>query len=129
MSAVLTIPAKYLEDVRAALQREIALDGDAFQRADPADQAVNVRIISRDLDLFQQILGADSDTVVSSEKDGTSSPVTHTLEAVVRVLAARLDEEKEYGPINMGAVLDIAEELRWAATEAIRIEPRLDKAA
>jgi hypothetical protein len=38
------------------------------------------------------------------------------LEAAVRVLKARLSRECGYGPINMGAVLDLAAALRPAAT-------------
>jgi len=54
-----------------------------------------------------------------------SSPVVHILEDVVRLNSERLHDLAQYGPLPMGDVLDVAERLRWAAEEAIRIEPEL----
>jgi hypothetical protein len=42
----------------------------------------------------------------------------------VHILAERLDHLKGFGPINMGEMLDLAAELRWAADEASRIDQR-----
>jgi hypothetical protein len=42
---------------------------------------------------------------------------------MVRALSARLERLSVYGPLPMGDVLDVAERLRWATEEAIRICP------
>ncbi len=73
--------------------------------------------------LLDQILHASGDTTVKGE----GSDISFILEKMVRLLSVRLDDAKQYGPINMGAVLDLASRLRWAAEEAIRIDPRLDE--
>jgi hypothetical protein len=41
------------------------------------------------------------------------------------VLSKRLKRVSDFSPVPMGDVLDIAERLRWAAEEAIRVSPGL----
>ena len=131
--ADVTIPAAYLEDMRSALVVEINHASHAVQTdqddvltgslAAPEDRAAAVRLLREDIHLLDQVLAAAGDTTAAGERDA----VTHALETMVRVLSGRLDDACRYEPIGMGAVLDLAERLRWAATEAIRIEPGLDE--
>jgi len=134
----ITIPGDFLEDVRTALIAEIDNDSDAI-RADheevlsadrpewaatcQVDRAAAVRILREDMHLLDQVLQADGDPMVMGER----SAVTHALEAVVRVLSGRLVDACVYAPIGMGAVVELSAAMRWAAEEAIRIEPALDE--
>jgi hypothetical protein len=43
------------------------------------------------------------------------------------VQSERLKTTSRYGPMPMGEILDIAERLRWAAQEAIRVSPYLNE--
>ena len=132
-SAEVTIPAGYLEDVRTALVREINSESAAIQTDQesvlegngvaPVDRAAAVRLLHEDMRLIDQVLDATSDTKMTGERDA----VSHALEEMVRVLSGQLEDACGYAPVNLGAVLDIADRLRWAATEAIRIEPSLDE--
>lgn len=122
-SAEVVIPAGYLEDARKALSIEIALDAESVAQDDPVERHSTVEILQRDVRLHQQIAAAEGDIKVSAERDGISSPIEHMLDQVVRVVAKRLDDAKEYAPVPMDTILDIADELRWAANEAIRIAP------
>jgi DNA-binding PucR family transcriptional regulator len=122
-SVEIVIPATYLEDARKALSIEIALDAESIAQDDPLERHSTVEILQRDVRLQQQILTAEGDVKVSAERDRVSSPIEHMLDEIVRVVAKRLDDAKEYGPTPMGTILDIADELRWAANEAIRIAP------
>jgi hypothetical protein len=124
-SASVTIPAGYLEDARRALIAEIHDDGDAMRR-DPSELEGSARILRRDVRLLDQLLGATEDTTVVSERDKTSDPIAEMLEGIARALSKRLERVSQYGPVPMGDVLDIAERLRWAAQEAIRVCPDLD---
>jgi hypothetical protein len=76
--------------------------------------------------LLDQLLAATEDTTVESEQDRISAPVGEMLGGIVRVLSRRLRGASMYEPVPMGDVLDIAERLRWAAEEAIRVEPDIN---
>ena len=121
--ATITIPAAYLKDARVAAIREVSEDAGAFANGDTIDLRSNVKILDRSVRLHDELLAATGDVTVTAESDNTSSPITHLLEEMIRVLAERLDDAKGYAPVPMRDVLDIAEELRWAATEAIRLHP------
>jgi hypothetical protein len=132
--ATLKIPAGYLEDFRSAVVREIVGDSDTLQTnhqsvldgrvgGDPEDRTSAATALRRDMGLLDQVLHATDETTVKAD----SEDITFVLEEMVRLLAARLDDLKEYGPINLGAVLEIAEQLRWAAENGIAIDPRLDQ--
>jgi hypothetical protein len=132
--ATLTIPASYLEDVRTAAIREVVSDSDMLRinhqnvldgkfGGETEDRTSAAAALHRDMGLLDQVLHATGDTTVEAEGED----ITFVLEETVRLLTARLDEEKGYSPVNMGAVLDLTEELRWAASEAIRLDPRLDE--
>jgi DNA-binding PucR family transcriptional regulator len=123
----ITIPAAYLEDARKALAREIASDAESFGHDDVLEQASNAEILQRSLRLHQQVVNASTAVTVTAERDHISSPIEHMLDEIVRIVAGRLDEAKVYGPVPMGTIRDIADELRWVATEAIRVEPSLDQ--
>lgn len=126
----ITIPADFLEDMRSALVVEIHLDSDAVhvnhQEAledgggSPGreDRASAVRILRADMNLLDQVLEASDDTLVTGEADA----MVHALEAVIRVLTPRLGDECQYGPLDLGAVLELTRRLRWAAEEAARID-------
>jgi hypothetical protein len=127
MAATIEIPARYLTDARQALAVELTLSAECLRDGDEQDRASNVDIIERDTRLLSQLSASDDDMTVSAERDNVSSPIEHMLDQIIRVVAARLDEQKQYGPVPMGAILDIAEELRWAASEATRIWPGADE--
>ena len=134
-SAGITIPAGYLEDVRSAIVAGIDSDSgmlrathaDVLERSGAGpeeDRAAGVRHLREDMGLLDQVLDASVDTRVTGDRGALG----HVLEATVRVLAGQLTDRCEYAPIEMGAVLELARRLRWAAEEAIRIvEPGLDE--
>jgi hypothetical protein len=126
-SASVLIPAGYLEDARRAVLAEIHNDSSALKDDDAIDRESSASILRRDMRLLDQILGATEDTTVESEQDGTSTPVVEMLEEIIKVLSKRLQRTSDYGPLPMGDVLDIAERLRWAAEEAIRVEPGINQ--
>lgn len=110
----LTIPAPYLEDVRAALIREIKDDSDALQnnqerlgdstfvesvgREDRSNTAGNLR---DDLRALDQLLDADDDTEITAEAETLFS----MFESMSQLLAERLTTETNYAPVEMLAVL------------------------
>jgi hypothetical protein len=130
-STEITIPAGYLEDARSALVAEVHSDGDAL-RVDQGrlvsgssvardDRAGAMRLLRNDVHLLDQLLEARGDTKVAAERD----TITEALQAIVRVLTDRLVEQTGFVPLDMGAVLDLVGRLRWAAEEAVRIDPDL----
>jgi hypothetical protein len=98
--ATLKIPARYLEDFRSVLAAEL----------------------ENDTGLFDQVLLATGETTIENDHE----EVSYVLAEMVCVLARRLDGIDRL-PTDMGAVLDIAGELRWVAEQAIQIDPRLDQ--
>lgn len=125
-SATITIPADYLEDARSAALAEITNDSDALRTANPEDRGMSTVILQRSLRLLDPLLNATGDVQIAAEQDTTSSPLVHMLEAQIRLLIERLRSTAQYGPMPMGDVLDLAAQLRWAAQEAIRIDPTLE---
>ncbi len=117
------IPAAYVDDARKALSIEIVFDAERVAEDDPVEWHSAVEILQRDVRLQQQIASAEGDIKVSAVRDGISSPIQHMLDEIVLVVATRLDDTKKYGPLPMGTILDIADELRWAANVVIRIAP------
>lgn len=136
--ATLTVPAAYLEDARNAAAREVNSTGDMLRenhadylrRGDtPDDRDSAACILARDTQLLNEILSAEGEIVLTSAQDRQGCPLVEMLEQMVRVLAERLSEAAGYAPVAMGDVLQVTERLRWAATEAIRIEPSIAGAA
>jgi hypothetical protein len=136
-STEITIPADYLEDVRSALVREVVdggkfiasnhnsvleADSELWAATTREDRAASVRSLHGDMRLLDQVIDARIETKVT----GDEHALWHTLEGMVHVLSGRLTHECGFGPITMGAVLELAERLRWAADEAIRISPGPD---
>jgi 5-methylcytosine-specific restriction endonuclease McrBC regulatory subunit McrC len=123
----LTIPFDYLEDCRSALVAEIRDKGEQLFREEPDERDSTARMLERDMALLQQVLAAAEDTTVEAEQgDLLSSPIPDMLEVMIRLLSKRLERVCVYGPMPMGDVLDIAEQLRWAASEATRLCPGLE---
>jgi hypothetical protein len=125
-SATITIPADYLEDARSGALAMIADDTKALRSAWAEDQGSFALILRRSIRLLDPLLKATGDTKLTAERDSTSSPLPDLLEAMIRLLLGRLRDVAQYGPMPMGDVADVAAELRWAAEEAIRIEPALE---
>jgi len=134
-SAAITIPADYLEDARSALAVEVHEDSDRL-RAEQADVASGKRpnedlarsdlasamsTLRKDVRLLDELLDVSGDANVTAGSD----TLAEMLEATVRVLSGRLAEEMRYGPLNMGAMRELADRLRWAADETNRIWPAL----
>jgi hypothetical protein len=121
-SASILIPADYLEDVRSALVAELANDCDSLRDADnPEDRDADVRLLSQDLHLLQQLLDAITDTEVTAERNA----LFHVLEAMCRLVTDRLVEQMGFGPVDMLTVVALVSRLKWAASESIRIQPAL----
>jgi hypothetical protein len=109
--AAVTIPSAYLEDVRYALDCAIDTEID-LERGTPGN-------LSKDLQLLlDQLLDATDDTKVTAEPDTISDALQETM----LVLSRRITEECESAPFSTGAAVELAERLRWAAEEAIRID-------
>ncbi len=124
----LTIPAAYLEDVRTALVAEINSDSEAIRTDQKAvlegssvgseDRGAAVRILREDMQLLDQALSASGETTVVT---GERAALVHALDAMVRVLSARLVYQCEYAPVEMAAVAELADRLRWSAEQAAAI--------
>lgn len=131
--ATLTVPARYLDDMRAAMVGEVVEDSghllDAQGRLtkdpdySPEDRDASIDILRRSLCVLDALAEAGGEVTVDSEQDRRSCPLAQGLHTLVRQLSGRLADAAQYEPVPMGEVLDIAERLRWAAQEAIRIEP------
>jgi hypothetical protein len=132
--AALTIPAEYLEDMRTALVWEIEDDGDRLRAnqalvvsarrnddLDREDRDDAVNLLRKDMQLLEQLLDATEDAEATADAD----TIADVLQTMVRILAKQLRKEMIYGPLHMGRVLDLGGRLRWAAEEAIRIDPTL----
>jgi hypothetical protein len=121
----LAIPAAYLEDARAAAVAEVFEDSDSLKGLRYVDliEPRSTEILRRSLGLLDNLLALRGETTVEGTADGTSSPLAHMLETMIRQLAGRLERLGNYGPLPLGDMLDVIEELRWAAEEAIRITP------
>ena len=120
----LTIPADYLEDARTALVKEIANDSEMLKAdRDDDERASSALILRRDIQLLDELLDATDDVKLTAEQDHISNPLVHLLEGMVRQLVKRSRDAARFGPMPMGEILDLTEGMRWAAQEAIRIEP------
>jgi len=123
-SAEITIPADYLEDVRTALAAELVNGSNALRTDQEAvvsessevhreDRDAAARLLGNDVRLLDRLLNVGVETTVSAERQTLHG----ALEAMVRLLSARLVEEAGYAPIDLDAVLGLAERLRWAGEE------------
>jgi len=131
----ITIPADYLEDVRSAIVAEINSDCYALRENHASllagslggreDRASALGWLRNDSRLLDHLLDATGDTKVTADL----STVTHVLGETVRVLSSRLGQQCEYSPVPVGSVLELCAALRWAAEEAVRIEPQMDERA
>ena len=135
-SATLVIPAAYLHDVRAAVIGQCVQDSDDLRCDHEAalnankevvqlaanDRAHVLRRINENVSVLNQVFDAEGDTTVTA----TGEKLAGTLGEMNRLLSDRLtagcipDEE----PAELLRRLD---EMRWAAEEAIRLDPRLGK--
>jgi hypothetical protein len=133
-TAALTIPAAYLEDARSALIREIQTDSVWISEQQPGvlkrdddtardNRASAVHELRNSLRLLDQLLDGNTDTEASADPKTLSG----TLQAMAGVLTKQLRGQTQLAPINMGAVRELADRLRWSAEQAIRIEPTLDQ--
>jgi hypothetical protein len=122
----LNVPFQYLEDFRNAAITEVASDSDALRSAAAGDRPSSELTLRRSAQLLKPLFETTGAAELQAEHDETSSPLVHTLEELVRMLSERLRLAAQYGPLPMGDVLDIAAEMRWAAEQAVRIEPALE---
>jgi len=90
------------------------------------DRGSSALILRRSIRLLDPLLKATGDTKLTAEHDNTSSPLVHMLEAMIRSLLIQLKRRCAVWPMPMADVADLAGELRWAAEEAIRIDPALE---
>ncbi len=127
--AEITIPAAYLEDARSALTMDINALRD-YETANvpsgptgPEDRARALRLLANEITLLKHLHAVCGDTEVTAESD----TITKALQATVRVLADQLGAIAEGTPIDMGTVLEVAACLRWAAENAIQLDPDLDE--
>jgi hypothetical protein len=127
-SVTITVPVDYLEDVRSALVAELENDTEALRACQTdlvaekgcrEDRDSSAQHLSHDFGVLDQVLAAETDTEVIADR----ATLFYALEALCRLLTDRLKVEMGYGPVAMGAVLDLTTRLRWAAGEAARIYP------
>lgn len=136
-SAVITVPADYIEDMRSALVAELYTDADMLQvnQADAArrgggiedadvvdaDVEATVNHVRKDLRALEFLLSAEpGDREILTDR-GTGF---HALERMCRLLSDRLTEHLRYTPLDVLAVLAIAKRLEWATTQAMTIDPQ-----
>jgi hypothetical protein len=125
--AAITIPADYLDDLRAAFVAEIvdtsaALKTNHAENAAPADLAWPMRLVAEDLTLLRELIGAEGETKL----EGPDDALWCALEAMCRIVTARIIDEMQYSPLSKRSLLDLTARLRWAACEATRIDPHPD---
>lgn len=124
--ASLTIPATYLDDARSALLALLAEDNQALQEAEE-ERKPRAVTLQRNARLLAAVSDATGDLELTAESDRISNPLPDVLEQIVRQAAERLTHAVQYAPMTMRDVLDLAERLQWAAREAVRLEPSMDK--
>jgi hypothetical protein len=131
-SVEIKIPAEYLEDVRTALIAEIENDSNALETNQEAltsstrsnedvgraDRDSSVRLLRADVRLLDQLLDASGETKVSADW----ATLHEGLQSMVRVLSSRLVDECGFAPVDMEAVLELADRLRWAAEQSAAID-------
>jgi hypothetical protein len=130
-SVEIKIPAEYLEDVRTALIAEIEHDSNALETNQEAltsstrnedvgraDRDSSVRLLRADVRLLDQLLDASGETKVSADW----ATLHEGLQSMVRVLSSRLVDECGFAPVDMEAVLELADRLRWAAEQSAAID-------
>lgn len=121
--ATITIPAAYLEDAQRALMYEIRSAGEALDGQPPEERPSSMLILQRSTQLLERLLGATTDVTLEAEDDMISNPILHMIEAMIRRLVGRLDELGVYGPLPIGEMLPLMDELRWTMAEAARLNP------
>jgi hypothetical protein len=128
--AEVRIPGAYLADVRTALAGEVKSYAEwiveqhaEMLRGPSGDVEGPIRYARNGMQLVEQVFAADEGVTVRSDR----GVILAFLERFVDVLVERLGDEASYSPKHMGTVTDLADRLRWAAAETIRIEPALDR--
>lgn len=138
-TAAIVVPAEYLEDFRTAVVAEIECESGALTTnqaglVEGPESYIDIRQADRDgsaaslrtrMQMLDQVLDATERTRVTAN----TTAAFHTLEEMVKLLKDRLAGECGYGPLDMLAVLELTERLRWAASEAARIRPEVAAAA
>ena len=80
------------------------------------------RVLQTDLRLYDQLAAPTRDTEVTAEQDSSRRCAERDDSAS---LEKRLLGEMDFGPMDMAAELELTARIRWAAEEALRIEPAL----
>jgi hypothetical protein len=104
-SASITIPADYLEDVRAALTEEVDSDSGALRMADSVERHSSAVILRRRMAVLDQALDATGKVTLTSEHDQIRSPLVHMLEALVRMHSERLGRSRTTARFQSGMCL------------------------
>jgi methylmalonyl-CoA mutase cobalamin-binding subunit len=133
-SATLLIPAAYLHDVRAAIIDQCVQDSDDLRcdhgavlnaneeivQAAAKDRASVLRRMNENVSVLNQVFDAEGDTTITD----TAEKLADTLGVMNRLLTERLTAGcvPEEEPAELLRRLD---EMRWAAEEAIRLDPRV----
>jgi len=117
--ANLTVPAEYVEDIRAALVSEIKFEADRIaDHAMPgrfeeqaevrfADVRNDVRLMGHDVALFDQLDGVEGDATLTVEGQEALDSLPHAFEAMARLIAPRLAEELDCTPLDQEAASKI----------------------
>jgi hypothetical protein len=121
--AIIELYRDELDAVRDEYER-LGADGDRPLGEDGAARlaAARSRLTAATV-RFDRILRCGQETTVTSEPQA----LAQLLQETVQVLSGRLASLAERRPVPMRAVLDLTERMRWAAGEAIRIDPRLGR--
>ena len=137
-SATLVIPAAYLHDVRAAVIEQCVQDSDDLRcdhgavlnaneevvQLAASDRARALLRMNKNVSVLNQLFDAEGDTAITAAGESLAD----TLGVMNRLLTERLSAGciPEEEPAELLPRLD---EMRWAAEEAIRLDPRLEARA
>jgi hypothetical protein len=131
----LTVPSEYVEDFRAAIVEELALDTGNVQELrakvyDPYEQHAAlaaqdlrgaIRFLAQDAALFDQLHAADG----TLEPDSDAETLAQTCETMARkIVGAELDRQLRFAPIDAAAaerLRDVMARLSWAIDNAARL--------
>lgn len=121
--ATIKIPAAYVEDAQRAVMSEIRADSEILDGQPLIERPGSTLVLKRDTQLLEQLLHATGDVTIEAEADHISDPLLTMLEAMIRQLVGRLDRLGVYAPLPLGEMLPVLDELRWAMTQAARLNP------
>ena len=117
-----TVPEKYLGDVREAIAEVIGADTNAIEEyarmRDLDSLELRARMLARARQMQKEVDAASGGIELTADHDKLSHPVSEMLGFMVRDLVERLAKEFGYEPVEVDdEVLDLVARLQWAAVQ------------